>query len=307
MSKSLKQNSLFGRGEMRALAVVSLSISLAAFGCTTDRHLGNGDPVLTPGVRTAPTSYAPTGSETAAPGMYSSSRFDAAVATPLQRLTADAAAAIMADNQSLVRVLGPVSPGAPGQGYVSDGRTNQFAYPALQTNPQLTVNSTISSNPSQVITSGAGGAAVDGALAGALIAGGNAVSSTGTGIGNGGAVIGVGPAGILSPTGAAPALPAGAFAAATGTLTPTAASVVNPPPSISGSPAVAAAVTNRSANVGLRTTSGTTAAATTIASPVANGTIVTPVRLLTGTNGRPVITNANATAARATANTGRSQ
>ena len=71
MSKRHGNKHLFGQ---RALLAVSLSASIAAFGCTSDRHLGNGDPVVTPGLRTTPTSSPTTGSETGSslPPMYSS-------------------------------------------------------------------------------------------------------------------------------------------------------------------------------------------------------------------------------------------
>ncbi|HEU4888708.1 MAG TPA: hypothetical protein VFV49_12550, partial [Thermoanaerobaculia bacterium] len=64
MSKVLKNSDLSERPAIRTLLVVSLCASIAAFGCTTDRTVGNGDPVTTPGVRTSPTGGATTGTET---------------------------------------------------------------------------------------------------------------------------------------------------------------------------------------------------------------------------------------------------
>lgn len=293
MSNSMQEHKLSGRSATRSLVAFSLALSLAAFGCTTDRHLGNGDPVTTPGVRTSPTSGASTGSETepVPPPMLSSSRYDAAVVNRPQRLSAAEAAAIMADNQPAVRVLGPASPGLPGQPYFSDGRTNTFSWPAYQTNPQLSVNSSISSSPVPVITSGAGeGAAASSSFAGALVNGGVAAGTGTNTVNTGAAVISATNPGALTPTGAATALPAGAFAATT--LSPTAASVVNPPASISGSPAVAAALTNNAARA---TGTTTTVAPATVTGTPGAATVVAPVRLTTGANGRPVITNVTAT------------
>jgi hypothetical protein len=51
MSKSLIEKNL-GKS---TLAAVSLVLTIAAFGCTTDRNLGNGDPVTTPGLRSIQT------------------------------------------------------------------------------------------------------------------------------------------------------------------------------------------------------------------------------------------------------------
>jgi len=284
MSKVLNKKNLTERRSTPALVAVSLAISMAAFGCTTDRHLGNGDPVTTPGIRTSPTGDAATGSETAptTPPMTSSSRFDSPVRTGrIHRVSADEAAAIMAANQSSVRVLGPASPGTAGQRYVSDGRTNVFApggYAALVADPALLI-------------AGETGALVDGS-AGGLTSTGSAGVAAANGVAS------------LTPTGAAIPLPAGAFAMGTGTFTPTAASVVNPPASISG--LVAPAVTNaQTPGVTAASTVTTTAPTVTTQSAVAAqnavatatvtsaaaGTIANPVRLSTGANGKTVITN----------------
>ncbi|HUP59131.1 MAG TPA: hypothetical protein VNA69_01790 [Thermoanaerobaculia bacterium] len=72
------------------------------------------------------------------------------------RQSPDDAAAIIA-SQRRVLILGTSAPGTHDRSYVSDGRTNQFTYPGLVTNPQITVNSSIHSvNMGAAITSGAG-------------------------------------------------------------------------------------------------------------------------------------------------------
>jgi hypothetical protein len=113
ISNILKRHQLFGR---RTLLAIPLSASLIAFACTTDRTLGNGNLSDYPGVRSAPTSGATTGSQTAPvlpPPMTSSySRPETPEAIPrtIKKLTPDEAALIMVDHRPTVRVLGPVSP-----------------------------------------------------------------------------------------------------------------------------------------------------------------------------------------------------
>lgn len=128
MSRNLKQRNLRAPS---GLLAVALSTSLAFAACTTDRTLGNGDPVTTPGVRTTPTSgvggseSAPTTPESNPPMMSSSALRSAPTA-----MSAAEAAARMVDNLPPVRVLGPSSPDAAERGYVSEGlETGQFIEP----------------------------------------------------------------------------------------------------------------------------------------------------------------------------------
>jgi len=122
MNKSLIKRNLAERFPTRALLAVSLCATMAAFGCTTDRTLGNGDPVVTPGSRTSPTSGTSAGSESEAvpPPMISSfSNGSVPVRTMHGRLSADEAAAIMAQQQPRVRVLGTVAPGDGSHPYTT--------------------------------------------------------------------------------------------------------------------------------------------------------------------------------------------
>lgn len=287
MSKTLKNSNLSRRSAVRTLAAISLSISLAAFGCTTDRTLGNGDPVTTPGLRTSPTGGASSGSETSPttpPSMASSSSYTAAQALPpvtrrMQRLSPAEAAAVMAQHQPRVRYLGPAYPGNGGAGYASDAVvTGQFQNPALRTNPQLTLNSSISSQPTSAIASGQGEGAVGGTggFSGAAFITGTTIASTtgastvapggftsnatnagvtaGTGLGLGGNTSGA----IFSPTaagGLSPLAVSGLPLGTTGsinspTIAPTAFSSFNPPTAISGFPALAANSTMTQAALG---------------------------------------------------------
>jgi hypothetical protein len=347
MSNSLKSNQLRGRNSGRTLVAVSLALTLAAFGCTTDRNLGDGTPVTTPGVRSTPTGGASTGSESAPqnPPMYSSSsaRFDSPLpAVRPRRLTPDEAALIMAERAPRVRVLGPAYPGEPGRPYASEGLvTGQWVNPAMQTNPQLTVNSSLTSNPTAGIATGAGdGGAGVGVGGGAITSGSVAVAGTGSVLGTtsgAGAVLGTTPApGGATPllgttTTNSPAATANTGAGVTGTsvanagstagtpvfnaatsgpalnglasrtLSPTAASVVNPPATISATPGLASVASQRTAlntlttnnstvntNNATATTSGT-ATRTAISNTTAG--VSNPVRLTTTGNGRRTITN----------------
>lgn len=167
-------------GKLNHGLAITLAASLAALGCTTNQNLGNGTPTRSgPEVRTAPTSGVTSGGETYTPPVnppmtssYNRSQVLPTMKPRLIRRSPDEAAAILAGNQPLHgRYLGVVSPGAATRvGYQSDGNRN-YVNPALQTNPQLTVNSSISSQPNEVINTTAEGAVVAGTTAAATIPG----------------------------------------------------------------------------------------------------------------------------------------
>jgi hypothetical protein len=305
MSKSLIKSNLAERFSTRALLAVSLCASMAAFGCTTDRNLGNGDPVVTPGSRTSPTSGAPSGSESEAvppPMMSSFSNGSVPVRTIHGRLSAAEAAAIMAQQQPRVRVLGPVSPGNSSRPYVSD----RMMLAQQQGGGASSVNSTIYSGPTEVITSGAGeavagvidtsGVVVDTSGSAAPIIAGSSVTtgtattaSSGTNVTNAAGPV-IAPSGTtITPTSSAVSSPA-AFASVR-TLSPTAASVVNPPASISGSPAVATTSSSRTNRTA--TTSNATASSPSVSTTMNVG-VANPVRVQNA-NGRITITNSSTT------------
>jgi hypothetical protein len=324
MSKMLNTRNLSERRAPRTLLAVSLSFALAALGCTTDRNLGNGDPVTTPGLRTSPTGSSP-GSETpptVPPSMTSSFTEVSAPAgqRPLRRLTAEQAAMIMADQQPRVKVLGPASPGNGNPGFYSLAHpSGQLENPALRTNPQVTVNSSISSRPTPVILSGAGGSGTVSAVA----AGGTAFTANGMVAGTT-AASGLSAGGnvneatatftpqtnvTLTPTNAGVPIGAGRFAASPGALSPTASSAVNLPASASASTAVTAlsnsAMTPARTATAATTTTGTTVSTTTGAStitPVATAT----ANLTTGVRGTSTparrLTTASATVKSASTN-----
>jgi hypothetical protein len=333
MSKTLKNQNLSERPATRTFLALSLAASMAAFGCTTDRNVGNGDPVVTPGLRTSPTGGNSAGSESGSvpPPMmssYSGVQPLPAVRPRIARMSAAEAAALLAEQrQPRVRVLGPASPDSGGRPYVSDAVAYGQPYAGQQTEPRSTVNSSIYSAPTAVITSGAGeaigstdaaaatvvatnGAALTGTTAASTVAGSSVgttvatttTSSLGTNVTNAGGAVIAPTSAAATPTASAIAAPA-AFASVR-TLSPTAAAVVNPPASISSSPALATvssartAGTTRStaATTGSTATTGTTTTATS-ASPTQSGTatanVANPVRVV-NSNGRMTITNVTA-------------
>ena len=168
MRKALRNSNLTER-----ILAISLVLSLAAFGCTTNRTRGEGEPYVGgPSVGpSAPTSNTSGASvPSTPPPMTSSYRGnDQALATPqkIHRLTPDEAALIMANQLPRVRVLGPVNPGPAGRPYVSDGVITGL--PSGFANQQASVNSSLNSPGGYAaITTGTD---VNGASAAAVISG----------------------------------------------------------------------------------------------------------------------------------------
>jgi hypothetical protein len=304
MSKVLKKSDLAERPAIRTLLAVSLCASIAAFGCTTDRTLGDGDPVVTPGLRTSPTGGTSAGSENESvpPPMMSSYSGTQPLPAVRPRISREEAALLLTEMQPRVRVLGVVAPGPSDRPYVSD----QFAGIAPTIPVRSTVNSSIYSGPTPVVTTGAGEAA-GGTDAGALFvdtasvnAGNVATGLTSSATVAGSAATNPGGAVIAPTTAATGTATANSFVAppafaSVRTLSPTAAAVVNPPASVSGSPAVASVSSARTAGTVARSstvTAGTTQTATTqqSVSATASAGIANPVRVIT-TNGRVTVTN----------------
>lgn len=324
MGKLKNDNQLRAQRTARPLLAMTLAASLAAFGCTTNHNLGNGSPTRSgPDVRTAPTAGVTSGGETTTPpsntSVYTpmtSSYTESAVLPPVQARTStvkatsakgtsrvirrspDEAAAIMAGRQPLRgRYLGVVSPGNSGRGYASSN-IQTYVNPAMQTNPQLTVNSSISSDPNAVISSGAdglfdaGGGVVTGGTTAAATVG--ATTTAGT---------------TVTPTTAGTGLAVGTFAG----LTP------SPTLASSGVPSVTAAsvglgrsAAQRAAAANATTTTTTTTTATTDAATVAGtvvgtraGAVASPVRVMRSTTGNVTVTNVGTTPV--TTGSGRSQ
>lgn len=316
MSKMLKMKHFLGQ---RPLLAMSLAASLAAFGCTTDRNLGNGRPDGWSGVRTAPTSGVTSGSETAPtpPPMTSSySRPEPLprVSRTIHRLTPDEAAAIMADNRPKVRILGPANPGLRGNVYYSARQvTGQWQNPAMITNPQQTINSSLTSGPTGgAITPGFDDADV-GAFPVAEGTSGNVIAGTDGTVAN--ATVNATSVATAAPvftTGATVAAPASTVTATT--IAPTFATPTNTttttPTTIAGTAAPASTVTAAGAiarmnsTMGVRPNATTSSARTNTAATraarsattranatvgtrgaAATATVATPVRVVSSTSG----------------------
>lgn len=305
MGKLQISNDLQKRRTSRSLLAVSLAASLAAFGCTTNLNPGNGTPTRSgPELRSAPTSGVSTGSErlTPPPQPMTSSYNSAQVLPPVTPRTVNRgiprrspaeAAAIMAGNQPLRgRYLGPANPGPGNRPYVSD-YAGGLGNPAMLTNPQMTINSTISSPaPGSIDSNGfpvtAGGVGVlgtgiaggttNGVIAGTTIDGTAAATFAGT-----------------TTTGAGVGLPAGTLATVRPAVTET----------ISNNPGVTAASAGFGrAGVPVRGTTATAGTTTTTTAATANTTTVTAasnaapsvtggVRIVRGNAGAVTITNAS--------------
>jgi hypothetical protein len=134
---------------MRKVLPISLILTVALLGCSLNRTPGNGQPV----------SATPSMSPATTPG---TSYGNMPMTSSYSGTRADQAAAIMREHQLYQpRFLGYLHP---------EPRTQQTAqsydngYPQMA-NPELTVNSSISSGPYPVITGGTGGVVLSGTTA----------------------------------------------------------------------------------------------------------------------------------------------
>ncbi|HEX2836381.1 MAG TPA: hypothetical protein VHW00_25475 [Thermoanaerobaculia bacterium] len=190
MGKQLNDNKLASGRISRALLAISLSASLAAAGCTTNRNPGSGEPIRDGFVRTAPTGGVTGGSEMPTPPpMISSYTGSEALPTASARPSAYVgpaeAAAIMARQQPRVRVLGPSNPGSIGTtGTVTTSElapTDRRNAEIMYVPPRVTVNSTLDSPATAAYSNdGSAAAAGGGAIIGAVTADGTIIGSAGT-------------------------------------------------------------------------------------------------------------------------------
>jgi hypothetical protein len=300
MAKSLKQNNLFGRNSLLAIAFAT---SVAAFGCTTDRTLGDGNLNDYSGVRTAPTAGNTTGSETAPVPQPMTSSYNRPEPLPpvsrsMKKLSADEASLIMADQRPAVRVLGPVNPGLTGSSYYSAGLlTGRWRDPAKNLYPQQAATSGAAGNARGIVGDDA---EVDGAVLGVVDP--NATTSPSTS----GAVTPVFP----SATGAA-ASTISANAVVPTSVTPTnAAAGVTPGAFAAGPGSQAFAVTNSGRTIGttmpsaqqsgtsLRVVNGANGVTVTNVTPASSSRVSTPAQsgnAMRSTTGRSATTAGQAT------------
>lgn len=296
MGKLQIDNNLQKRRTSRSLLAVSFAASLAAFGCTTNLNPGNGTPTRSGSeLRTAPTSGISTGSERTTPPQPTSSYNSAQVLAPvtprvnrgITRRSAAEAAAIMTGAQALRgRYLGVVNPGPGNRPYASDS-AGGLGNPAMATNPQMTINSTISSPAPGSIDSAAFPVTTGGAgILGTGVTGG---TTTGTTTLNTTAASTF--AGTTTPTATGIGLPAGTLATVRPAVTET---IGNNPGVTSASVGAGRATTATTAATAVTATPTAAATATTVTAASSTTPSVTGgVRVVRGDAGAVTITNAS--------------
>src|SRR5579872_5323390 len=143
-----------GRRVWRWVAGTSLAVTLAAFGCSSNPYDNtlNGEPAQsTPRYTPTETPGVSNGTE-GIPPMASSFVYSTAPA-----VNTDAIATLEADQGFEGRVLGPSGAQGPQTASGLEPSGGQWVNPAMIVNPQSTVNATISSPATPVITGGTGG------------------------------------------------------------------------------------------------------------------------------------------------------
>ncbi|HXA17223.1 MAG TPA: hypothetical protein VN380_09540 [Thermoanaerobaculia bacterium] len=270
------------RGGLTAAVV---ACSLAIFGCSTNRTPGDGQPSMTPSMNPAATPGSSSG--TTNPPMASA--MDSS--TSVQR--ANDAAAIVAAHQR-ERFLGYINPtgpqpNPPGQMPV----TGQVVPPSMYTNPEVTVNASISSEPTPVITSGADGSDDEAAFLAAV----SAASAPTTGATNSAtatpatAALSAMPGQFTAGPSTTSATAATTAAANTATPTPTLSSAATPSPTRAANPPLTiAGVTSSPTTTGTSSKTSPTLATGRLIPPsgvVTNGS----VRAVASASGAVTITN----------------
>jgi hypothetical protein len=294
LEASMHNNTQHLHGGLRAFAAAAAIASLAAFGCTTNRTPGNGQPSMT--APATPSSTPGTSSGTSNPPMAS------AYSEGVSIDRANESAAIMAAHQR-ERFLGTINPSDAQPNPMQPAQlTGQFIPPSAYANPQATVNASISSDPIPVITGDGGGGVV------IASAGTTSAATVGATTAATAAPISATTAATATPTTAAimttptlanaTATPATAAITATRTtgatiLTPTLTSILTPSPTRAANPPLGSLRVTQAAT----TTPSTTASGSQI-STRAVGTarvVVAPIRVVTNANGTVTVTNTTST------------
>ncbi|HEY6140099.1 MAG TPA: hypothetical protein VI670_20295 [Thermoanaerobaculia bacterium] len=274
----MRKNPSFASQALRLMAVASLACTVATVGCTTDRTPGAGAPQrYAPSVSPTMPSSVP-GSEQSRPvnpPMISSyTPAPGVVVTRTRPNLADVADAAAAQGYR-GRYLGPSDPTTGGYVMNPAIQTGQWQNPSLVANPQLTVNSSISSQPIPVTTAGGGG----GFVAAAPVTAATPVTAA------------------SSVAASVAANPANASAPATvvtsnlgGFLTPTISSGFTASPNVASTPGVGNVGAGRTAVV----TTAPAATRTTSALSTASGNATGGLVIGRSTNGTITITNVQA-------------
>lgn len=265
------------------LTAAVFACSIAVLGCSTNHTPGDGQPSMTPPMNPAATPGSSSG--TTNPPMASAMD----ISTSVQR--ANDAAAIVAAHQR-ERFLGYINPTGP-QPTPPDQMpvTGQVIHPSQYANPEVTVNASISSEPTPVITSGADGIDVAAFLAATATEAAPTVTNSATAT-PGTAALSATPGQFAA--GASTTLTTAATTAVpnTAALTPTLSSATTPSPTRAANPPLTTAGVTSSSTT---TSMSSTAPFTTLAT----GRLVTPngavtngsVHAVTNATGAVTITN----------------
>ncbi|HEV7485459.1 MAG TPA: hypothetical protein VGQ65_07220 [Thermoanaerobaculia bacterium] len=304
----MHKNSQHVHGGLRGFAAAAAIASLAAFGCSTNRTPGDGQPGMT--APATPASTPGTSSGTSNPPMASAANESPATVAAQPR----------------ERFLGTINPSGPQPvATTPQAPTGQLIPPSAYANPQITVNASISSAPTPVVTGGSptdeaaflaevGGGATTGTTAAATVGATSAaptISTTSVAATPTTAAITTTPTmtnTTLTPTTAAIAATPGQFAAgptttsaATGAsttiLTPTLTSSANPSPTRAANPPLASLRVTPVATPATASSTSATASTPTTSTPTtrtaATARVVAPIRVITNANGTVTVTNAS--------------
>lgn len=257
--------------------------SLAVFGCSTNHTPGDGQPSMTPPMNPAATPGSSSG--TTHPPMASAMD----ISTRVQRAN-DAAAIVAAHHRE--RFLGYINPTGPQPtppGQMPE--TGQVIPPSQYANPEVTVNASISSGPTPVISSGADGSDMAAFFAATATESAPTVTNSATATPATAALsatpgqFAAGPS-TMSTTAAMTAMPN------TAALTPTLSSAATPSPTRAANPPLTSAGVTSSSTT---TSMSSTAPFTTLATGrlvIPNGAVTNgSVHAVTNANGAVTITN----------------
>jgi hypothetical protein len=270
-------------------AIITLALTFAAFGCTTNRYPGSGQPASVMPSYGQPNQSATPGSSYGTEGIPPM----ASSYTGITRVDTDALATLAAEQGFRGRVLGPVNPAGIQVG-VPTQLTGQLIPPAMIVNPQQTINTSVSSPYGNVGVASGGEVGSDQAVF--LSAAGAAPATTGSA-----AVSATAASSSLAVTGAigvGAAPPSGAIVPATTASSPSVSSgnalfaptIVNgmvtgtTPTTATGRTMTTSALTvNNSIGVGAALPSGAVVPAATAVSPTVSGNVVFTPAVTSGT------------------------
>lgn len=246
----MTENPSFASQAMRLLAAASLACTMAA-GCSTDRTPGAGQPGrYAPSVGPTMPSATPGSEQNRPVNPPMTSSYTAPNSVMPQHPNLDALAVAAANQSFRGRYLGVVDPGGvPSYAMnpqMATYETGQFINPSDAANPELTVNRSISSPPTPVVTTGGTGVFV-GTTGGVAI---TAPAGTSAAITSGITTTPTTAATTLTPTIAANTVAANASTASAanaaaavidnrgGLLTPTMTSSATPSPTAAANPGI---------------------------------------------------------------------